>query len=51
MAANLFDLLRWFDAQGTEVILAEGGVDMVGLGGLAVMNRLRKAAGYRIVKA
>lgn len=49
VAANLFDLLRWFDAQGTEVILAEG-VDMVGLG-LAVMNRLRKAAGYRIVKA
>ena len=45
----MFDLLRWFDAQGTEVILAEG-VDMVGLG-LAVMNRLRKAAGYRIVKA
>ncbi|MGI6604891.1 MAG: threonylcarbamoyl-AMP synthase [Firmicutes bacterium] len=49
VAANLFDLLRRFDDQGIEVILAEG-VDMVGLG-LAVMNRLRKAAGYRIVKA
>jgi L-threonylcarbamoyladenylate synthase len=48
VAANLFALLRRFDDQGVEVILAEG-VEMVGLG-LAVMNRLRKAAGYRIVK-
>lgn len=49
VAANLFDQLRRFDADDVEVVLAEG-VDMVGLG-LAVMNRLRKAAGYRIIKA
>lgn len=48
VATNLFDQLRRFDAEGVEVVLAEG-VDMVGLG-LAVMNRLRKAAGYHIVK-
>ncbi|HHV07327.1 MAG TPA: threonylcarbamoyl-AMP synthase [Firmicutes bacterium] len=48
VAVNLFDRLRCFDAQGVDVVLAEG-VDMVGLG-LAVMNRLRKAAGYRIIK-
>ncbi|NMA54344.1 MAG: threonylcarbamoyl-AMP synthase [Firmicutes bacterium] len=49
VAANLFSLLRQLDAEGIQIILAEG-VDMVGLG-LAVMNRLRKAAGYRIIKA
>ncbi|BCV24101.1 MAG TPA: threonylcarbamoyl-AMP synthase [Firmicutes bacterium] len=48
IANNLFDFLRRFDAAGVEVVLAEG-VEMVGLG-LAVMNRLRKAAGYHIVK-
>ncbi|HHY92890.1 MAG TPA: threonylcarbamoyl-AMP synthase [Firmicutes bacterium] len=48
IAVNLFDFLRRFDAEGVEVILAEG-VEMVGLG-LAVMNRLRKAAGYHIIK-
>ncbi|MDK2925444.1 MAG: L-threonylcarbamoyladenylate synthase [Bacillota bacterium] len=48
IAANLFDFLRRFDEEGVEVILAEG-VEMVGLG-LAVMNRLRKAAGYHIIK-
>jgi L-threonylcarbamoyladenylate synthase len=49
IAKNLFRLLREFDAQGVDVIIAEG-VPTEGLG-LAVMNRLRKASGYRIVKA
>ena len=39
IAATLFQLLRRFDAQGVDIILAEG-VEMVGLG-LAVMNRLQ----------
>ncbi|HEY3315903.1 MAG TPA: L-threonylcarbamoyladenylate synthase [Bacillota bacterium] len=46
-AENLFRRLRSFDAEGVDVILAEG-VDEGGLG-LAVMNRLRKAA-ERIVR-
>jgi L-threonylcarbamoyladenylate synthase len=48
VARNLFRLLREFDAENVEVIIAEG-VPAKGLG-LAVMNRLRKASGYRIVK-
>jgi len=49
IAKNLFKLLREFDVEGVNVIIAEG-VPTEGLG-LAVMNRLRKASGYRIVKA
>ena len=49
VAANLFACFRRFDALGVDIILAEG-FEAVGLG-LAIMNRLRKAAGYRIVKA
>ncbi|MEM2104921.1 MAG: L-threonylcarbamoyladenylate synthase [Candidatus Bathyarchaeia archaeon] len=49
IARNLFRLLREFDAENVDVIIAES-VPPKGLG-LAVMNRLRKAAGYRIVKA
>lgn len=49
IAKNLFILLRKFDDKNVDVIIAEG-VPMEGLG-LAVMNRLRKAAGYNIVKA
>jgi len=49
IARNLFRLLREFDAEGVDVIIAEG-VPAEGLG-LAVMNRLRKASGYKIVKA
>jgi L-threonylcarbamoyladenylate synthase len=49
VAKNLFRLLREVDAQGADVIIAEG-VSSEGLG-LAVMNRLRKASGYHIVKA
>jgi L-threonylcarbamoyladenylate synthase len=48
IARSLFRLLREFDAEGVDVIVAEG-VPTEGLG-LAVMNRLRKAAGYNIVK-
>jgi len=49
IAKNLFRLLREFDAEGVDIIIAEG-VPAEGLG-LAVMNRLRKASGYKIVKA
>jgi len=49
IAKNLFRLLREFDSEGVNVIIAEG-IPAEGLG-LAVMNRLRKASGYKIVKA
>jgi L-threonylcarbamoyladenylate synthase len=49
LAQNLFARLREFDSEGVDVIVAEG-VPLQGLG-LAVMNRLRRASGYRIVKA
>jgi L-threonylcarbamoyladenylate synthase len=49
VAKNLFKLLREFDAEGVDVIIAEE-VPSKGLG-LAVMNRLRKASGYNIVRA
>lgn len=48
IAHNLFRLLREFDSEGADVILVEG-LSTEGLG-LAIMNRLRKAAGYKIVK-
>ena len=46
-AAGIFAALREFDAVGVDVILAEG-VTESGIGH-AVMNRLRKAAGGRVV--
>jgi L-threonylcarbamoyladenylate synthase len=49
IAKNLFKLLREFDLDGVDVIIAEG-VPTEGLG-LAVMNRLRKASGYKIFRA
>jgi L-threonylcarbamoyladenylate synthase len=49
VARSLFGLLREFDLEGVDVIIAEG-LPLEGLG-LAVMNRLRKASGYKIVKA
>lgn len=49
IARNLFRQLREFDGEDVDVILAEG-VPLEGLG-LAVMNRLRKASGYHIIKA
>jgi L-threonylcarbamoyladenylate synthase len=48
VARNLFRLLREFDVERVNVIVAES-VQPRGLG-LAVMNRLHKASGYRIVK-
>jgi L-threonylcarbamoyladenylate synthase len=47
VAANLYSALRHFDSTPVDVILAEG-LPEAGLG-LAVMNRMRKAAGYSIV--
>lgn len=44
-AANLFSVLREFDREGINVIIAES-VKEKGLG-LAIMNRLRKASGGR----
>lgn len=49
VAQNLFRLLREVDAQGVDVILAEA-VPEEGVG-LAIMNRLRKASGYHIMRA
>jgi L-threonylcarbamoyladenylate synthase len=49
VAQNLFARLREFDLERVDIIVAEG-VPLEGLG-LAVMNRLRKASGYKIVKA
>jgi L-threonylcarbamoyladenylate synthase len=48
IAQNLFRLLREVDAEKVDVIIAEG-IPSEGMG-LAVMNRLRKASGYRIIK-
>lgn len=41
-AANLFSVLRNFDKEGFDIIIAEG-LEEQGLG-LAIMERLRKAA-------
>ncbi|EEB73869.1 L-threonylcarbamoyladenylate synthase [Thermococcus sp. AM4] len=49
VARNVFRALRELDKAGVDVIIAEG-VEERGLG-LAVMNRLRKAAGYRVIRA
>ncbi|MDR0372143.1 MAG: threonylcarbamoyl-AMP synthase [Nitrososphaerota archaeon] len=49
IAQNLFGFLREVDAEGVDVIFAES-VSSEGLG-LAVMNRLRQASGYHIIKA
>jgi L-threonylcarbamoyladenylate synthase len=49
VARNLFRLFREFDDAGVDIIIAEA-VPAEGLG-LAVMNRLRKASGYKIVHA
>ena len=49
LAEHLYELLRDFDRVSPELIIGMG-VDEKGLG-LAVMNRLRKAAGYQILLA
>jgi len=48
IAANLYTAIRSFDNKPVDIIYAEG-IPEEGLG-LAVMNRLRKASGYRIIK-
>lgn len=48
VAQNLFGLLREFDSEDIDLIITEG-VSSKGLG-LAVLNRLRKASGYNIIK-
>lgn len=49
IAANLFSILREFDEKNVDVILAES-VNESGVG-LAIMNRMIKAAGYDIINA
>lgn len=49
IAQNLFRSLREVDAENVDVIIAES-VPFEGIG-LAIMNRLRKASGYHIIKA
>ncbi|SDE64572.1 L-threonylcarbamoyladenylate synthase [Sporomusa acidovorans] len=49
IAASLYTMLRSFDDKPVDIIYAEG-IAENGLG-LAVMNRLRKAAGYHIIRA
>ncbi|HEY8347492.1 MAG TPA: L-threonylcarbamoyladenylate synthase [Symbiobacteriaceae bacterium] len=48
IASDLFSTLRAFDRHHVDVILAEG-ISTAGIG-LAVMNRLRRAAGGRVVR-
>ena len=48
IAANLFDILRQCDEMGLEEVFIEG-IAEEGLG-VAIMNRLKKAASYNIVK-
>jgi L-threonylcarbamoyladenylate synthase len=47
IAASIFDRLREFDNSGVDVIYAED-VDENDIG-LAIMNRMRKAAGFNII--
>ncbi|MGQ9543979.1 MAG: L-threonylcarbamoyladenylate synthase [Candidatus Bathyarchaeia archaeon] len=49
IASRLYDSLRRFDEARVDTIIAEG-VDEQGLG-LSIMNRLKKASNYRIVRA
>jgi L-threonylcarbamoyladenylate synthase len=49
IAKNLFRLLREFNEEKVDIIIAEG-ITPQGLG-LAVMNRLRRAANFNIIKA
>ena len=47
VAHRLYSILREFDAEGVEMIYSEG-FDEAGIGS-AVMNRLLKAAGHRVI--
>ncbi|MCL2134096.1 MAG: L-threonylcarbamoyladenylate synthase [Candidatus Bathyarchaeota archaeon] len=48
IANKLFKALREFNENSVDIILAEG-IPIEGMG-LAIMNRLRKASGYHIIK-
>lgn len=48
IAARLFSAFRDFDERNIQVIIAEA-IDNTGIG-VAIMNRMKKAAGYNIVK-
>jgi len=48
IAANIFKLLRKFDEKKVDIILIEG-VKKEGIG-MAIMNRLVRAAGYNVVR-
>jgi L-threonylcarbamoyladenylate synthase len=48
IASSIFGRLREFDHMGVDVIFSES-IDESSIG-LAVMNRMRKAAGYSIIK-
>ncbi len=48
IARNLFRLLREFDREKVDIIIAEG-IPVKGLG-LAVMNRLRRAANFNVIR-
>lgn len=48
IARNLFRVLREVDDEGLQLVIAEG-VEERGLG-LTIMNRLRKASGFNVVK-
>ncbi|MDD3420969.1 MAG: L-threonylcarbamoyladenylate synthase [Methanocellales archaeon] len=48
VARNLFEILRGFDEAKVDMIIAEG-VETKGIG-LAIMDRLERAAGYRILR-
>jgi L-threonylcarbamoyladenylate synthase len=47
IASSIFDRLREFDSMGVDVIYAEA-VDEYDIG-LAIMNRMMKAAGYNVI--
>jgi L-threonylcarbamoyladenylate synthase len=49
MASNLFSVLREFDAKGVDIVLAEW-VDTSNEG-LAIMNRMIRAAGFNVIDA
>jgi len=48
IAQNLFKTLREFDKDGVDIIIAEG-IPTKGLG-LAIMNRLRRAASFNVIE-
>lgn len=47
IASNLFNIIRLFDEEGVDIILAEGiELDHIGM---AIMNRMMKAAGGKVI--